>query len=291
MRSLVRNRHSRGFTLIELLVVIAIIAILIAMLLPAVQQAREAARRTQCKNNLKQIGIAMHNYHDVYSSFPMGANRQVYGPLVAILPYIEAANLQNLYDFDRYYSDSANRPAIDTQVQTYLCPTMVLRRSIPEQSCNEPGAPTSYGCSMGTHNGAAARSNGMFVGYDGFSSPKPVKIRDVTDGTSSTILCGEFNFQMEDYLWSSFTCAALSGETRWGAHRWAPGYPGVSLGSTSGDFNVNLSANRETWRSDHVGGAQFLLTDGSCRFVSENIDAATLDFLSARNDGNVIGEF
>jgi prepilin-type processing-associated H-X9-DG protein len=131
----------------------------------------------------------------------------------------------------------------------------------------------------------------MFTGYDGFTAPKPVRMRDVTDGSTNTIMVGEFNYQLEDYLWSSFTCAALGGEPRWGSHRWAPAYPGVSLGSTAGDFNVNLNANRETWRSDHTGGAQFLLADGSCRFVSENIDAVTLDNLAARADGNVVGEF
>ena len=289
MRHYVQNR--RAFTLIELLVVIAIIAILIGLLLPAVQQAREAARRTQCKNNLKQIGLAMHNYHDVYGSFPMGANSQIYGPFVAILPYLEQANLQNLYDFDLYYTHTENREAINTNVAAYLCPSMVLKRNVPEPRCGEPGAPCSYGASMGTHNGAMGDTDGMFTGYDGFTNPKPVKIRDVTDGTSSTIMCGEFNYRLEDYLWSSFTCSALGGQSRYGAHRWAPGYPGVSLGSSSGDLNVNLSVNRETWRSDHVGGVQILLTDGSCRFISENLDADLLDDLSARNDGNIVSEY
>ena len=102
-------RHRAGFTLIELLVVIAIIAILVGLLLPAVQQAREAARRSQCKSNLKQIGIAMHNYHGIYSCLPMGMNSQVYGLFVAILPNLEAASVQTLYNFDLYYTDTANR--------------------------------------------------------------------------------------------------------------------------------------------------------------------------------------
>ncbi len=277
----------RGFTLIELLVVIAIIAILISLLLPAVQQAREAARRTQCKNNLKQIGIALHNYHDVYKSLPMGANSQIYGPLVAILPHLDQANLQNLYNFDEYYTHADNLNAINTMLSVYLCPSMVLPREVPDVVCNEPGAPSSYGLSTGTTSGTPNPADGMFPGYDGFANPQPHRFRDVKDGLTNTIMAGEFNYQLEDYNWSNFSCSDKAGETRWGGHRWGPGYPGVSLGNTSGDFNVNLSANRSTWRSDHVGGAHFLLGDGAVRFFSNNTDAATLDDHATRDGGEV----
>jgi prepilin-type N-terminal cleavage/methylation domain-containing protein len=281
-------RHRSGFTLIELLVVIAIVAILIGLLLPAVQQAREAARCSQCKNNLKQIGIAMHNYHDTYTTLPMGTNSQIYGPFVAILPSMDYANLQSLYDFDQYYTSPDNADAINTVIPTFLCPSMVLRRQIPDSACNEPGASGSYGTSMGTSNFA---EDGLFSGYSGFTAPQKVKFRDVTDGTSNTIMCGEFNMQLEDYLWSGFTCGAKAGQSRWGAHRWAVGYPGVSLGHTGGDFNVNLSANRLTWRSDHVGGAHFLLADGATRFVSESVDADTLDALATRAGAEDVADF
>lgn len=281
-------RRRSAFTLIELLVVIAIIAILIALLLPAVQQAREAARRTSCKNNLKQIGLALHNYHDTYSSLPMGMNPQIYGPFVAILPNLDQSNLQGLYDFNLYYTDPVNLAAINRPLPVFLCPTMTLPRSVPDTPCNEPGGPGSYGASLGTSSTA---EDGLFGGYSSFAAPKPVKIRDITDGTTNTIMIGEFNYRLEDYLWSAFSCSAKSGEIRWGSHRWAPAYPGVALGDTSGDFNVNLSANRGTWRSDHVGGAQFTLADGSVRFVSENINAGLLDSLATRAGGEVVSDF
>ncbi len=290
-----RPGTKRGFTLIELLVVIAIIAILIALLLPAVQQARETARRTSCKNKMKQIGLAMHNYHDVHTSLPMGGNDQLYSPFVAILPYLDQANLQNLYDFDLYYTDPANLDALNRTISVYLCPTMVLPRAVPYLPCAEKGGPTSYGASVGIHDGSSGDPDGMFPGRN-YNTADPTRFRDVSDGLSNTIMCGEFNYQLEDYLWSSHfsSCPSdpsVQGQPRWGSHRWGGSYPGVALGDTSGDFNVNLNANRSTWRSDHVGGAHFLLSDGAVRFVGDSIDAGTLDALATKSGGEVIGEF
>ncbi len=282
------NRYQRGFTLIELLVVIAIIAILISLLMPAVQQAREAARSTSCRNNMKQIGLAMHNYHDVYTTLPLGTNPQLYGPLVAILPHLDQAAVQDLYDFDLYYTNPKNLEAINRSIPLYLCPTMILPRGVPNEPCNEAGGPTSYGGSMGT---SASADDGLFSGYGGFRAPVPTRFRDISDGMTNTIMCGEFNYQLPDYVWSAFSCRSdpsASGKARFGSYRWAPGYPGVSLGDTSGDFNVNEKANRLTWRSDHHGGANFLLADGSVKFVNENIDSEVLDNLAARNDGEVV---
>lgn len=291
-------RSKRAFTLIELLVVIAIIAILIALLLPAVQQAREAARRSSCKNNMKQIGLAMHNYHDVHTSLPMGGNDQLFSPFTAILPYLDQANLQNLYDFDLYYTDPVNLDALNRTITVYLCPTMVLPRAVPYLSCAERGGPTSYGASTGIHDGGPSHttdSDGIFPGRN-YLTTTPTRFRDVTDGLTNTIMCGEFNYRLEDYLWSSHfsSCPgdpAVQGTPRWGSHRWGGSYPGVALGHTEGDFNVNLSANRSTWRSDHVGGAHFLLGDGAVRFVGESVDADLLDALATKSGGEVIGEF
>ena len=294
----------RAFTLIELLVVIAIIAVLISLLLPAVQQAREAARRTQCRNNLKQIGLAMHNHNDTYRIFPMGANPQLYSPLVAVLPFMDQANLQNLYDFDKSYDDADNQAALASSLSIYLCPTMVLPREVPLVSCGEIGGPTSYGCSMGTTEGSfggpGSITDGLFSGYNGLVTPIAYRFRDIIDGTSNTLMCGEFNYQLQDLTWTTTpgfpppTCPddpAMEGQPRWGSHRWGVGYPYGSLGCTAGDFNVNLAVNQTTWRSDHAGGAHFLLADGHVLFVSESVDADLLDHLATRAGREVIGEF
>ena len=284
-----REVHSRvGFTLIELLVVIAVIGILIGMLMPAVQQVREAARRTSCKNNIRQTTLAFHHYHTTHEAFPQGTNPQIRGPFVEILPFLEQQNLEDLYDFDEYYTSPGNLQAINRTLPVYLCPSMNLPRDVPNLDCNEAGGPTSYGGSMGTSPFA---NDGIFAGYSGFSSERRVRIGDIRDGTTHTILVGEWNYALEDYLWSDFSCLSIAGTTRWGGHRWAPGYPGVSLGATVGDFNVNLNANRYMWRSDHAGGANLGLCDGSVTFVANDIDANLLDAMATRSGGEVNSSF
>ncbi|MEZ6131615.1 MAG: DUF1559 domain-containing protein [Planctomycetaceae bacterium] len=137
------HRSSRGFTLIELLVVIAIIAILIALLLPAVQQAREAARRTQCKNNLKQQGLGFHNYHDVFGQFPKPAIigltlssglvvEQSSSWAIMLLPYMDQAPLYNLYDSNQSPMDAVNIPATETVLTAYLCPSTPRSNNVVE---------------------------------------------------------------------------------------------------------------------------------------------------------------
>ena len=287
----------RGFTLIELLVVIAIIAVLIALLLPAVQQAREAARRSQCKNNLKQIGLAMHNYHDTFQTIPPGDLSGGYtrtSAFVSILSHIDQAPMYNLYDFNKPHTDAVNQQVVSQRIPTYLCPSAVIRRPVPISGCDaNMRAPGTYaGCSgSGDPWGTRATNNpndGMIVNLDS----GPVRIRDVTDGLSSTFMAGESAWNFEDYTFTSGPC---QGQVRYGFTYWSSPYPLATLFSTQGPLNPKRLDGDQTrlasFRSDHVGGVHFLLGDGGVRFVSESTDHTLLKSLSTRAGGEVAGEF
>jgi len=199
----------RGFTLVELLVVIAIIGILIALLLPAVQAAREAARRISCTNNLKQIGVAMHNYHDTYKTLPPGtivkwgasmAVSDVYvNAYASILPFIEQESLQNLYDFDLPWE---NQPVevVTTQIDAYFCPSATGPNPVSEPmlagdpglTCGTTFGALTYLLNKGAHNGwctNAASLPGTTKGV--FDLGLNTVFRDVTDGLSNTMMVGE----------------------------------------------------------------------------------------------------
>ena len=303
-----RSRVPSGFTLIELLVVIAIIAILISMLLPAVQQAREAARRTQCKNNLKQIGLALHNYHDVYSCFPnVNANSTLSGgsTFTSILPMIDGANAYNRYDFNKTNSDPYNVTVTSQVLPFYLCPSASMRRQVPNCSGDAGRAPGHYAVNMGSvdydpywsyYGSPKPNLNGAIVYTDSVSGK--TSFRDFTDGTTSTLLIGETAYNLPDYRFSA-SDTLCSGQPRYSFTLWSVPYPGSTACTTQYGFNPHDKPNDGIWvanwtkafRSEHVGGAQFTLADGSCRFISENIDAKVLDSLATRNGGEVVGEF
>ncbi len=293
----VQRRAKRGFTLIELLVVIAIIAVLIALLLPAVQQAREAARNTQCKNNLKQIALAFHNYHDVYNTFPQteaGSSGTLgrASAFASILPHLDQSNIYNRYDFSLGNSDALNQVAVSQVIPTYLCPTAVIPRAVPITGCDTNNrAPGTYAVCSGTgdswgslvggppHNGAIIHPN------DGVT-----RMRDMIDGTSQTLMVGESDWNIPDYLFTSGPC---SGQVRWGFTYWSSPYPLATVFTTMAPFNPKSggSAVLSRFRSDHHGFVNFALCDGSARPISENIDQNTLNALGTRAGREVVGEF
>lgn len=195
-----KNRTTRrpGFTLIELLVVIAIIAILVSLLLPAVQQAREAARRTQCKNNLKQIGLALHNYLDVYRAFPpsfvsdisTGQNTSggEWSVHARLLPYLEQANLYQAANLSLSYEDPSNSGIATQKVGAYLCPSEVNDRQRTDAGV-AIHYPVSYAFNGGTWR---VWTNGTQSGGDGAFYPNSkLSTRDFTDGTTNTLCFGE----------------------------------------------------------------------------------------------------
>ena len=335
----IKANVKRGFTLIELLVVIAIIAILVALLLPAVQQAREAARRSQCKNNLKQLGLAMHNYHDVHNCFPFAAfvgadlNASSWG--VQVLPFIEQSALFDRWDsrvpamdqapaiFPALAAQSAqNLQVIRTPVQVFMCPSTaaddVHNYSMPANSGGAGIPPLdltwaaarsdyiSLNGVRGTFADIAYAGNsggsrdGALNGVGLLSSRRPTRFRDITDGTSNTFLLGErvgsSNIYRRQQVDSALTTAAgpangggwgdfLNGEN-WIEGSLQDGTPG------GGPCAINCTNMRSVgFMSFHQGGAQFVMADGSVRFISENLAASTFAALITRSRGEVVGEF
>ena len=303
------TRVARGFTLIELLVVIAIIAVLIALLLPAVQQAREAARRTQCKNNLKQLGLAMHNYHDTMGRFPPGviwANNQIYtGPrttyFVMLLPYLDQGPLYNLIDFNIanvMWCYGNNAAAVKNVVPGALCPSDGMGGTQKNTNCGLH-AVTNY---MGFFGETLADS---FTRKSVFGANRGASLRDLTDGTSSTLLFGEYltgSGLADDWrggMWPDLAGFGLihtrntpnSNSPDLLYPQWCP--PGLNLPQKNlpcvpGDGTTTDTA---TSRSRHTGGVHVLLGDGAVRFVSDNIDLNTWRALGTMSGSEVIGEF
>ena len=287
----VRRNDRAGFTLVELLVVIAIIAVLIALLLPAVQQAREAARRTMCKNNLTQIGIAIQNYEMAFEMLPPGVVNTD-GPikneptgyhvswLVQLLPYLDQLALSDHIDFSGgVYSETNKRPR-ETAVRVFECP------SSPHQRRNENEGSGTVSDYAGCHHDVEAPihndNNGVFC------LNSAVTFGAITDGISNTIFCGEKLPLPEDLSWMSGTRATLRNagarinHDRRAYHR---------IASEPVDDEELTPTHVGGFGSHHSGGAQFLLGDGSVRFVSEQVDETTFRHLANHADGEIPGSF
>lgn len=341
-----RPKIRRGFTLIELLVVIAIIAILIALLLPAVQQAREAARRTQCKNNLKQIGIALHNYHDVSGQFPpalINSGRSTGNGQYAfnlnhtgwtmLLPYIDQSAAYDQFDASQPSSGVAtngyplggtgnwtvNIPVTSLVIPGLVCPSdpaPELQTTTNTAYLSTDAAPSSYVFSGGRQ---AESSNNIWPAWSqslawlpngtqfrwrtAFGLNSSAKIRDIRDGTSNTIVIGESTMAKRDRnhipRWGQGRHVGVFGRV---ITEQAPDHVNHSIyrlnarmcDRSDGQWaTISNCDKRYAWvfASQHTGGAQFVLGDGSVRFVSENIDMSTWGILHAIDDGNTVEEF
>ena len=290
-----------GFTLIELLVVIAIIAVLISLLLPAVQSAREAARRAQCSNNLKQIGLALANYESANGRFPLGGFHRhppgtpcsgfhEHGFLVSILPYLEQGTVYSAHNFDVHYTDPPNSTVYGTGISTLWCPSDGAA-AIPDtrdfgwpiyytnyRGCtgteyyvgrySEPGCDPAFSARLGA-------ANGMLYFYSS------VPIAGITDGTSNTMIVGELAY------------GKIPADERWDWVWWFSGNNADTLANTLFPINPQRKLNQEyvnaailginvkimyhSFSSFHPGGMNASFCDGSVRFLKDTINTMPFD--------------
>ena len=272
------GRHP-AFTLVELLVVIAIIGILIALLLPAVQAAREAARRMQCSSNLHQMGVAFHAYHTAINTFPPGclyyslegtpaSTDKDHGWAIFIVPYMEQQYLSDNFDFSVPWSHSFNTEITRTNVPVFLCPSTIHTYDGAGDYGGINGS-TLSGIPWGWKSNEAMAS-GMLLNINEYRTEvaqnKPIRIRDVQDGTTSTIIVCE------------------DGGAPDPVGRWANG---LQVYMTDKIPPINLERGNEAF-SDHPGGCQVLMVDGSAHFINESIDPWVFGALCTRAKGEMI---
>ena len=327
MRHILSSRRV-GFTLIELLVVIAIIAVLVALLLPAVQQAREAARRSQCKNNLKQIGLALHNYHDQFNTFPYASSVPgSYGTAALIknntgwmmlLPNLDQSALYNSVNFNAATGawnnsggtlagggvPAVNAAAAGTKIQMLLCP-----------SDNGPQTFTyngSYGCAAGVPSYKSSYGFSVSIGSDpspgqewnneirstrcAFGLFSNMNLRDISDGSSNTVLISETTLDVQDGVTAMWACSGHVGQgvqfanppsattiNNWYCCTWTT--------PVNGSFRPGALGEWGSPGSTHPGGLNVLMGDGAVRFVSQNINTVTRQRLGYIQDNQILGEF
>jgi prepilin-type N-terminal cleavage/methylation domain-containing protein len=300
MHSSRRARHA--FTLIELLVVIAIIGILVGLLLPAVQQVREAANLATCRNNLKQIGLAMHNYHDTYGTFPVGYydptpwpqtdNGPGWGWGAYLLPFLEQDNLYNQINFKLDVGDPANAAVVSTFIKSFFCPSDLLVTTFVVTD----GGSRSWTLAQGSY--VACNGND---GVDDFTTPphtgafiratKGFREADIKDGLSNTLFVGDRTIQLSYSTWVGGPTGALNPFLQ------SPGnfgaevtllmcHAGVTGPNTPGIYDADSTS------SPHRTGVPFLFGDGSVHFLGNAIDITTWMELATRAGGEtIIGDF
>jgi prepilin-type N-terminal cleavage/methylation domain-containing protein/prepilin-type processing-associated H-X9-DG protein len=296
-----RSTFRSGFTLIELLVVIAIIGVLIALLLPAVQKVREAANRVKCKNNLHQIGLALHLYHDDYNSFPPG---YVWKPVIPddptvtdpgwgwasfILSYLEQSNLQNTINYKSAVGDPMNYTIRTTILPLFVCPTDQSTGLFQVQTTTGQlidAATNSYAACFGIGEIGLVPGTGEGMFYRN----SRVRIADITDGTSNTFAVGERASLFAQTPWAGAISQGLVLMTPGSPdHRYEPQAAAVEVLAHAGGHPLNdLCCDADDFFSPHTGTAIFLFGDGSVRSLAFSTDLDILVALATRRGGEVV---
>jgi prepilin-type N-terminal cleavage/methylation domain-containing protein len=268
----------RAFTLIELLVVIAIIGVLTALLLPAVQKVRESAARVQCQNNLRQIGIAFHNYEATHAAFPPGWIDGYHNYVVYLLPFAEQDNVGKLYNLALPWSDPANQAAVTTAVRLWECPSSPggNRGPVSDYPISESiGAPANVLLGV-SGNPFDPMSQGFFVigNHRG-------RVCEVTDGLSNTFMVFEDVGRPNFYAPGKFSGGQLADHGEW-----ADPENRITIQAVCGSRVINCHNGNEIF-SFHSSGANFLMGDASARWIRESLGPATFKALFTRAAGDV----
>ncbi|HEY8504868.1 MAG TPA: DUF1559 domain-containing protein [Gemmataceae bacterium] len=291
-----------AFTLIELLVVIAIIAILIGLLLPAVQKVREAAARMQCSNNLKQIGLAMHNYQDTQGFLPPSRVENDYATwAVLILPYLEQDNVYRLWDIRLPYVDQS-ADATRNNLSVYFCPARRSPKTPVFSNESPPGGLSDYAACAGTGTGNGFNANGAFIrgratlnGTTVITWGNTVTIQNIPDGSSNTILVGEKHIRITTQFGRSEDRSIFNSGNANNYRRFA----GIASNDTQrplmlpGNNPASLVAgiSNQAFGGPHPGQCLFLFGDGRVQGVNTSVNITTLTYLANRQDGQVVSDF
>jgi prepilin-type N-terminal cleavage/methylation domain-containing protein/prepilin-type processing-associated H-X9-DG protein len=300
-----RQRHSLavGFTLVEVLVVIAIIGTLVALLLPAVQMAREAARRNQCMNNLKQIGVAVQTYHDSQRQFPLGRDRvDEYGTSWAfrLLPFLEEEPIFKSHVDGQAAQAPANEKAMRTPVSTYYCPSR--RNPAADRDFTAGFGPSPLqGAAAGGDYAANAGSQSVLYGADADSNPVPridpavagpihtyshINAQRVTDGLSKTIAVGERYVPPPQDVPPALV-QVQQGDTAFFSSDLAP----TIFGTSKDGFPTGKDdPSNEKFGSEHSGMSQFVMLDGHVQPIRQDLDLVVFQRLTSIGDGEIISD-
>lgn len=283
------SKKARAFTLVELLVVIAIIGILIALLLPAVQAAREAARRAHCTNNMRQLGLALHMHHDAFLKFPSQRLRSTSRPenrrydhsfMVPLLPFLEQSDVYDLYDTNLGWGHADNEPAVDKDMPTMRCPSVPgNRENVADYSpCGDLEKDGLIDAVLIPAGLVQPQDNwlGVYANHYDFT-----RIRDITDGTSNTFILFEIAGRPDYYVGGK-----LEDTGNLTAGHWAN--PDFTFGINKYCGRLWNCTNAEEVYSFHPGGCNYVFADGSVHFLTDEMDVATFCAYYTRAGGEVL---